>query len=117
MNNNTGTSVNASANILSFGLGWFPTTPGGMDRYVYELMQQLAAAGDRIDLCGMGLPAISPDPAIWTRIAPGLLQYLRLLPQEGALASDKWRASLQGRWQGWQTWKQTRFAEFGKDSP
>ncbi|WP_373541476.1 glycosyltransferase family 2 protein [Chamaesiphon sp.] len=55
--------------------------------------------------------------AIGTRIAPGLLQYLRLLPREGALASDKWRASLQGRWQGWQTWQQTRFAEFGKDSP
>ena len=35
-----------------------------MDRYGYELMQQLAAAGDRIDLCGVGLPAISPAPEI-----------------------------------------------------
>lgn len=46
--------------------------------------------------------------AIGTRIAPGLLQYLRFLPQEGALATDKLWASLQGRWQGWQTWQQTR---------
>jgi len=55
--------------------------------------------------------------AIGTRIAPGLLQYLRFLPREGTLATDKWWASLQGRWQGWQTWQQTRFAELGKDSP
>jgi glycosyltransferase involved in cell wall biosynthesis len=55
--------------------------------------------------------------AIGTRIAPGLLQYLLLLPQEGALAADKLWASLQGRWQGWQTWQQTRFARFTKDSP
>jgi glycosyltransferase involved in cell wall biosynthesis len=55
--------------------------------------------------------------AIGTRIAPGLLQYLRFLPREGALATDKWWASLQGRWQGWQTWQQTRFADFTKDSP
>jgi cellulose synthase/poly-beta-1,6-N-acetylglucosamine synthase-like glycosyltransferase len=53
---------------------------------------------------------------IGTRIAPGLLQYLRFLPREGALAGDKWWASLQGRWQGWQTWQQTKFAEFNKDS-
>ena len=49
--------------------------------------------------------------AIGTRIAPGLLQYLRFLPWEGALATDKWWASLQGRWQGWQTWQQTRSAD------
>ncbi|WP_295617185.1 glycosyltransferase family 2 protein [Chamaesiphon sp. GL140_3_metabinner_50] len=55
--------------------------------------------------------------AIGTQIAPGLLQYLRFLPQEGALATAKWRASLQGRWQGWQTWHQTRFTELTKDSP
>ena len=53
--------------------------------------------------------------AIGTRIAPGLLQYLRFLPQEGSLAGDKWLASLQGRWQGWQTWQQTRFVQLGKD--
>ncbi len=45
-----------SSQLLFAGLGWFPTTPGGMDRYGYELMQQLVAEGDRIDLCGVGLP-------------------------------------------------------------
>lgn len=51
--NNPGT---ASASILCVGLGWFPKTPGGLDRYVYELTHQLAARGDRVELCGVGLP-------------------------------------------------------------
>ena len=51
--NNPGT---ASASILCVGLGWFPKTPGGLDRYVYELTHQLAASGDRVELCGVGLP-------------------------------------------------------------
>lgn len=46
--------------------------------------------------------------AIGTRISPGMLQYLRLLPQEGFLARDKCWASLQGRWQGWQTWQRSK---------
>jgi glycosyltransferase involved in cell wall biosynthesis len=52
------------AQLLLVGLGWFPTTPGGMDRYGYELMQQLVAEGDRLTLCGVGLPATSPHAAI-----------------------------------------------------
>jgi glycosyltransferase involved in cell wall biosynthesis len=51
--NNPGT---ASASILCLGLGWFPKTPGGLDRYVYELTHQLAAYGDQVELCGVGLP-------------------------------------------------------------
>ena len=43
-NSKKGNSVNASANILCVGLGWFPTTPGGMDRYGYELMHLLQQA-------------------------------------------------------------------------
>jgi glycosyltransferase involved in cell wall biosynthesis len=56
--------MTSPARLLLYGLGWFPTKPGGMDRYGYELMQQLAAAGDEIDLCGVGLPTISPHQAI-----------------------------------------------------
>jgi glycosyltransferase involved in cell wall biosynthesis len=56
--------MTSPAQLLLVGLGWFPTTPGGMDRYGYELMQQLAAVGDKIDLCGVGLPSISPHEAI-----------------------------------------------------
>jgi glycosyltransferase involved in cell wall biosynthesis len=57
-------SMTSSAQLLLVGLGWFPTTPGGLDRYLYELMQQLAAEGDRITLGGVGLPATSHHDAI-----------------------------------------------------
>jgi glycosyltransferase involved in cell wall biosynthesis len=57
-------SMTSPAQLLLVGLGWFPTNPGGMDRYGYELMQQLAAAGDEIDLCGVGVPTNSPHNAI-----------------------------------------------------
>ncbi len=33
----------ASASILTLGLGWFPKTPGGLERYIYELTHKLAA--------------------------------------------------------------------------
>jgi glycosyltransferase involved in cell wall biosynthesis len=61
---NKSNSVEFAANILCVGMGWFPTSPGGLDRYLYELMHQLAAAGDRVELCAVGLPTISDDPAI-----------------------------------------------------
>jgi glycosyltransferase involved in cell wall biosynthesis len=54
----------SSAELLFVGLGWFPTTPGGMERYGYELMQQLAAEGDHLTLCGVDLSANSPHTAI-----------------------------------------------------
>lgn len=41
---------------------------------------------------------------IGTREALGIVQYLRLLPSEGAIAQRKWLASVKGRWQGLQTW-------------
>ncbi|MDJ0799970.1 MAG: glycosyltransferase family 4 protein [Calothrix sp. MO_167.B12] len=44
------------ASILCLGLGWFPHTPGGLERYVYELTQQLATSQDSIHLCGIDLP-------------------------------------------------------------
>ncbi|MBD2198015.1 MULTISPECIES: glycosyltransferase family 2 protein [Calothrix] len=43
---------------------------------------------------------------IGTRDSLGLIQWLRLLPSQGQLAGKKWWASLQGRWQGWQTHRQ-----------
>ena len=66
--------------ILCLGLGWFPKTPGGLERYVYELTQQLADHQDKINLCGIDLPdkklypninftnlAVSNDP-IWKKL-------------------------------------------------
>jgi glycosyltransferase involved in cell wall biosynthesis len=70
----------SSASILSLGLGWFPKTPGGLERYIYELTHKLAANQDQIELCGVGLPETeanspvkltnlaSPDSAIWQRL-------------------------------------------------
>jgi glycosyltransferase involved in cell wall biosynthesis len=59
--NYTGNPATTAANILCVGLGWFPETPGGLDRYVYELIHQLAAGQDRIELCGVGLPETQPN--------------------------------------------------------
>ena len=44
------------ASILCLGLGWFPKTPGGLERYLYELTLRLAKNKDRVELCGVGLP-------------------------------------------------------------
>ena len=69
-----------AANILCVGIGWFPKTPGGLDRYVYELTHQLAASQDRVELCGVGLPETEsnsnlkitnlaePDSRLWERL-------------------------------------------------
>jgi glycosyltransferase involved in cell wall biosynthesis len=56
MENSTSNPAATAANILFVGIGWFPKTPGGLDRYVYELTHQLAASQDRVELCGIGLP-------------------------------------------------------------
>lgn len=70
----------ASASILTLGIGWFPKTPGGLERYIYELTHSLAANQDQVELCGVGLPEVelnlpikltnlaSPDSAIWQRL-------------------------------------------------
>ncbi|RCJ33570.1 group 1 glycosyl transferase [Nostoc minutum NIES-26] len=68
-----------SASILALGVGWFPKTPGGLERYTYELTHNLAVQ-DHVELCGVGLPEAglnlpikltnlaSPDSAIWQRL-------------------------------------------------
>lgn len=54
----------APADILCVGLGWFPKTPGGLNRYVCELTSHLAALRDRVELCGVGLPDSHPTSPI-----------------------------------------------------
>lgn len=44
---------------------------------------------------------------IGTKKAPGLLQCFRLFPYQGGLATKKWLASMQGRYQGWLTWQES----------
>ena len=56
--------MTASPYILCIGLGWFPNSPGGSDRYIYELTHHLAAGHDRVELCGVGLPETEPASAV-----------------------------------------------------
>lgn len=59
-----------SASILCLGLGWFPKTPGGLERYVYELTLRLAKNKDQVELCGVGLPETETDlPIKMTNLA------------------------------------------------
>lgn len=73
-------SAPASASILCLGTGWFPETPGGLERYVYELTRRWAQNQDNVELCGVGIPQVtedlsikltnlaSPDSPIWKRL-------------------------------------------------
>lgn len=56
MEGNNKNSVPTSASILTLGMGWFPQNPGGLERYIYELTDKLAANRDQVELCGIGLP-------------------------------------------------------------
>lgn len=67
-----------SASILCIGKEWFPNTPGGLDRYVYELVHQLAIEGDRVELCGVDLPASYADSSL---VLTNLTSTQRSLPQ------------------------------------
>jgi cellulose synthase/poly-beta-1,6-N-acetylglucosamine synthase-like glycosyltransferase len=42
---------------------------------------------------------------VGTRDSLGLMQWLRLYPSQKQIVTKKLIASLQGRWQGWQTWQ------------
>ncbi len=42
---------------------------------------------------------------VGTRDALGFVQWLRLFPSQGGLASQKWLASVEGRWRGFCTWR------------
>ncbi|BAY39773.1 group 1 glycosyl transferase [Nostoc sp. NIES-2111] len=79
MQNNKETLSSTPAHILTLGSGWFPTNPGGLERYVYELTYQLSTNQDKVELCGVGLPQnehnlpikltnlATPDSKIWQR--------------------------------------------------
>lgn len=80
MKNKEGNLNLTPARILAIGSGWFPTNPGGLERYVYELAYQLSANQDKVELCGVGLPKneynlpikltnlASPNSKIWERL-------------------------------------------------
>ncbi|MBK1990941.1 glycosyltransferase family 4 protein [Sphaerospermopsis aphanizomenoides BCCUSP55] len=80
MEDNKKKIASTSASILTLGTGWFPKTPGGLERYIYELTHKLARNQDQIELCGVGLPTgqkhipikltnlADPDTPIWQRL-------------------------------------------------
>ena len=49
-----------SASILCLGSGWFAKTPGGMERYIYDLTRKLAYQ-DSVEVCGVGIPENEPN--------------------------------------------------------
>ena len=53
-----------SKSILCTGMGWFPTAPGGLNRYVYEFIHHLAAQQDRVEFCALGLPEEGETPSL-----------------------------------------------------
>lgn len=57
-------SAAASVNFLCVGLGWFPQSPGGVERYLYELTRHLATGEDRVELCGVGLPEAESNSCV-----------------------------------------------------
>jgi glycosyltransferase involved in cell wall biosynthesis len=57
-----------TASILCLGMEWFPHNPGGLNRYVYELMLQLATDGDVVEFCGVDLPLKSEHPILLTNL-------------------------------------------------
>lgn len=54
----------SSKTIACLGEGWFSRSPGGLNRYVYELTQALALGGDRVNLFGIDLPETGPHSHI-----------------------------------------------------
>jgi glycosyltransferase involved in cell wall biosynthesis len=42
--------------VACIGSGWFPETPGGLERYLYGLVQNLAVRGDTVDFYTTGHP-------------------------------------------------------------
>ncbi|MBD0337443.1 MAG: glycosyltransferase family 4 protein, partial [Cyanobacteria bacterium Co-bin13] len=77
-------AANAEPNIAVVGNYWFPTFPGGLDRYVYELIQGLTQEQAQVTLFGIDLPAESPDPA---------LTLVNLARRDASLPLRLWSAS------------------------
>jgi len=44
-------------------MGWFPQTPGGLNRYAYELIQALTPQ-NHVEYCGIGLPKQQTSPGL-----------------------------------------------------
>jgi glycosyltransferase involved in cell wall biosynthesis len=54
----------SSTHICCISNGWFPDTPGGLERYVYELTHHLSKKQDKIELFGADLPETHVNSSI-----------------------------------------------------
>lgn len=86
--------IESTTNISVVANNWFPDNPGGLDRYVYELVHHLANDDTKVDLFGIGMPA----------------QELAVPVQLRNLASPE--ASLAGRL--WSAYRRSRPLSFSK---
>lgn len=58
------------SSIVFVGSEWFPQKPGGLSRYLYELIGVLAEQGDVIEFCGVDLQTLTPQKNLrFTHIA------------------------------------------------
>lgn len=72
--------METSTKVALLGNNWFPDKPGGLDRYIYELVHTLAQKQTEIELFGLGLPTqqstpdirlnnlADPDRSLWQRL-------------------------------------------------
>jgi len=66
--------------ILCLGMGWFPQSPGGLNRYVYELIQSLTNQHTLVEYCGIDIPKTSSVTGLQlTNLAAGDRQNLKNL--------------------------------------
>jgi glycosyltransferase involved in cell wall biosynthesis len=74
--------------IACIGTGWYPQSPGGLEKYVYGMTEALLAADDEIDLFVTGEPQISaaggraysigqPGTPLWRRMLDARLAFAR----------------------------------------
>ena len=73
-----------SASISVVGNYWFPNNPGGLDRYVYELVHNLIKLETNVNLFGIGLPSVATDLS---------LQLKNLAEPEASLLKRLWSAN------------------------
>jgi glycosyltransferase involved in cell wall biosynthesis len=48
--------INRAMNITCIGSGWFPESPGGLERYVYDLSDYLSRRGEQVHFFSQGNP-------------------------------------------------------------
>jgi glycosyltransferase involved in cell wall biosynthesis len=56
-------NIAAKMKIACVGTGWYPETPGGLEKYLYGMTHALLRAGDSVDLFVTGNPQLDDESA------------------------------------------------------